>query len=753
MSAIVKNCKQRKNGFYGIKPRESGSRGTHSQTSLFVCSASHSKNTGSYKCLAKNSEGMASAETYLNVLEKPTVQIQSADVFDEIELNCTATGNPIPSVSWQKESSNGSFVAVPGKDGEWVKWSSVIQLPKDAAGTYRCVAVNTLGSDNKTEKLQSVGPPVLGTFQGGRNHKSSKELVVGMLICGGLLLGLVLVVVAILYRRKKKYGGFFILTLPPRPDYIMKLDPERSLLEQTNMLPYDALWEFPRERIHKVKPLGSGAFGQVFLAQATGIIAFDPRGSTKRKPRRRRSRFGSTSRPYYNDKKVTAVAVKCLKDGATEAEYKDLLSELKILIHIGEHKNIVNLLGACTKGLERDLWIIIEYCEHGNLLEFLRKRRDIFTATWTAPTEHADVTFTTIDLYICALQVARAMEFLASRRCVHRDLAARNVLVGENYVLKVADFGLARDIYKDEHYVKTTAGLLPVKWMAIEALVDRIYTPKSDVWSFGVLLWELFTLGGNPYPGHPANEVYQYLMEGHRMDIPHDCPDEMYELMCLCWQHSPDDRPSFGDLVGRVDKLLDDRTNEAGEGYLELADDMGDLQEPTFEDEYLDPEVKLLPSPSSLTSEERMNFPLPPLPQDEIELDTFHALADPEAEEKQKFIVLDSPKKKRSDRVDSELEKVRKDTLEREKDGREGSFFSDKEQLRSYDEDRDICERNSGVFDLPIAPEPSNAHSLEVPPQETGYYDDKRPPPQEEVQCKTGNGFLSRQLSNRYVNS
>ena len=180
---------------------------------------------------------------------------------------------------------------------------------------------------------------------------------------------------------------------------------------------------------------------------------------------------------------------------------------------------------------------------------------------------------------------------------------------------------------------------------------------------------------------------------------------------------------------------------------------MGDLQEPTFEDEYLDPEVKLLPSPSSLTSEDRMNFPLPPLPQDEIELDTFHALADPEAEEKQKFIVLDSPKKKRSDRVDSELEKVRKDTLEREKDGREGSFFSDKEQLRSYDEDRDICERNSGVFDLPIAPEPSNAHTLEVPPQETGYYDDKRPPPQEGVQCKTGNGFLSRQLSNRYVNS
>lgn len=751
ISGSIKECKRHhRSGFYKIAP-EAEDEGDEWQTSLLVCFASHSDNTGAYKCKATNNQGNASDVTYLDVLEEPIPDIKTVDLnSNETMLTCIATGNPAPSVLWQKKDENETFVPVPGKRGIWVSSPSTIYVSRDADEIYRCVAKNKLGENFKTTQVQSnPDPEASGTTN--NVDKPSKAPMIGMLVFGGLMFLFVLVVVAILYQRKKRYGGFFILTLPPPPDYIKNLDPERSLLEQTHKLPYDPQWEFPRERLQMVKPLGSGAFGQVFLAEATGIIAFDPRGSTKRKATRRRSRFGSTSRPYYNDKRVTSVAVKSLKDGASEAEYKDLLSELKILIHIGEHKNIVNLLGACTKGMERDLWIIIEYCSHGNLLEFLRKRRDIFEATWTTPTEHADVTFTTIDLYISALQVARAMEFLTTRRCVHRDLAARNVLVDENYVLKVADFGLARDIYKDEHYVKTTAGLLPVKWMAIEALVDRIYTHKSDVWSFGVLLWELFTLGGNPYPGLPANEVYQYLMEGQRMDNPLNCPDEMYEIMCHCWQHSADDRPSFSNLVAQIDKLLDDKTNETGEGYLDLehAEDTPDLQEPTFEDEYLDPEVRLLPSPGSPGSEDRMNYPLPPLPTEEIELETFDNFPDSKTEEMQKFLLLDSPKQRRTDRIDSELEKVRKDTLEREKSKESlGQCVSEKEQLRSDDEDRDICERNSGVFEFRPA-----THNLEVPPQETGYYAEQRPPSENEVNFKSGSGFRGRQPSNRYVNS
>ncbi|OWK07999.1 FGFR2, partial [Cervus elaphus hippelaphus] len=111
--------------------------------------------------------------------------------------------------------------------------------------------------------------------------------------------------------------------------------------------------------------------------------------------------------------------------------------------------------------------------------------------------------------------------------CIHRDLAARNVLVTENNVMKIADFGLARDINNIDYYKKTTNGRLPVKWMAPEALFDRVYTHQSDVWSFGVLMWEIFTLGGSPYPGIPVEELFKLLKEGHRMDKPANCTNEL----------------------------------------------------------------------------------------------------------------------------------------------------------------------------------------------------------------------------------
>ncbi|CAB4006861.1 vascular endothelial growth factor receptor 2-like, partial [Paramuricea clavata] len=256
--------------------------------------------------------------------------------------------------------------------------------------------------------------------------------------------------------RKKAYGGFYILTLPPLTDYIKKLDPHTPLTEQTNKLPYDAEWEFPRNRLKFSRELGCGAFGKVFLADAMGIVAFDPRGSTKRRPSRRR--FGGSIRRnhYVNNNKMTKVAVKTLKEDSGETEYKDLLSELKILIHVGEHKNIVNLLGACTKGRESELWVIIEFCSNGNLLQFLRNRRDIYETEWKGVSKDPNFQLTMTDLVIAAYQVARGMEFLASRLCIHRDLATRNILVTENYVIKIADFGLARDVGEESQYVKTS---------------------------------------------------------------------------------------------------------------------------------------------------------------------------------------------------------------------------------------------------------------------------------------------------------
>lgn len=148
------------------------------------------------------------------------------------------------------------------------------------------------------------------------------------------------------------------------------------------------------------------------------------------------------------------------------------------------------------------------------------------------------------------------MEYLATKLCIHRDLAARNVLVGEGHVMKIADFGLTRSIPNNDYYRKTTDGRLPVKWMAPEALFDRRYTVKSDVWSFGVLLWEIFSRGGNPYPSVPVEKLFDLLKGGYRMERPSDASLEVYDVIMACWQQLPDDRPSFSELVRDFDSLL-----------------------------------------------------------------------------------------------------------------------------------------------------------------------------------------------------
>ncbi|RWR99499.1 fibroblast growth factor receptor 3-like protein [Dinothrombium tinctorium] len=133
--------------------------------------------------------------------------------------------------------------------------------------------------------------------------------------------------------------------------------------------------------------------------------------------------------------------------------------------------------------------------------------------------------------------------------------------------MKIADFGLARDLQSIDYYRKTTDGRLPVKWMAPEALFDQLYTTQSDVWSFGILLWEIMTLGGTPYPSIPVEKLFHLLKEGHRMEKPSGCPKDMYLLMRDCWKHHPEDRPSFTEIVITLDLML---TVASDQEYLDL---------------------------------------------------------------------------------------------------------------------------------------------------------------------------------------
>ncbi|XP_029462343.1 angiopoietin-1 receptor isoform X2 [Rhinatrema bivittatum] len=247
-------------------------------------------------------------------------------------------------------------------------------------------------------------------------------------------------------------------------------------------------------------------------------------------------------------------AIKRMKEYASKDDHRDFAGELEVLCKLGHHPNIINLLGACEhRGY---LYLAIEYAPHGNLLDFLRKSRVLETDPAFAIANSTASTLSSQQLLHFAADVARGMEYLSQKQFIHRDLAARNILVGENYVAKIADFGLTRG---QEVYVKKTMGRLPVRWMAIESLNYSVYTTNSDVWSYGVLLWEIVSLGGTPYCGMTCAELYEKLPQGYRLEKPLNCDDEVYDLMRQCWREKPYERPSFAQILVSLNRMLEER--------------------------------------------------------------------------------------------------------------------------------------------------------------------------------------------------
>ncbi|XP_012634397.1 proto-oncogene tyrosine-protein kinase receptor Ret [Microcebus murinus] len=309
-------------------------------------------------------------------------------------------------------------------------------------------------------------------------------------------------------------------------------------------IPEDPKWEFPRKNLVLGKTLGEGEFGKVVKATA----------------------FRLKGRAGY-----TTVAVKMLKENASPSELRDLLSEFNLLKQVN-HPHVIKLYGACSQ--DGPLLLIVEYAKYGSLRGFLRESRKVGPgyvgsggSRNSSSLDHPDERALTMgDLISFAWQISRGMQYLAEMKLVHRDLAARNILVAEGRKMKISDFGLSRDVYEEDSYVKRSKGRIPVKWMAIESLFDHIYTTQSDVWSFGVLLWEIVTLGGNPYPGIPPERLFNLLKTGHRMERPDNCSEEMYRLMLQCWKQEADKRPVFADISKELEKMM-----VKSRDYLDLA--------------------------------------------------------------------------------------------------------------------------------------------------------------------------------------
>nr|XP_020027378.1 fibroblast growth factor receptor 2 isoform X4 [Castor canadensis] len=545
---------------------------------------------GNYTCVVENEYGSINHTYHLDVVERsphrPILQAglpanASTVVGGDVEFVCKVYSDAQPHIQWIKHvEKNGSKY---GPDGlpylKVLKHSGInssnaevlalFNVTEADAGEYICKVSNYIGQAN-----QSAWLTVLPKQQAPVREKeitASPDYLEIAIYCIGVFLIACMVVTVILCRMK---------TTTKKPDFssqpavhkltkriplrrqvsaessssmnsntpLVRITTRLSSTADTPMLagvseyelPEDPKWEFPRDKLTLGKPLGEGCFGQVVMAEAVGI--------DKDKP-----------------KEAATVAVKMLKDDATEKDLSDLVSEMEMMKMIGKHKNIINLLGACTQ--DGPLYVIVEYASKGNLREYLRARRPPGMEYSYDINRVPEEQMTFKDLVSCTYQLARGMEYLASQKCIHRDLAARNVLVTENNVMKIADFGLARDINNIDYYKKTTNGRLPVKWMAPEALFDRVYTHQSDVWSFGVLMWEIFTLGGSPYPGIPVEELFKLLKEGHRMDKPANCTSELYMMMRDCWHAVPSQRPTFKQLVEDLDRILTLTTNEE---YLDL---------------------------------------------------------------------------------------------------------------------------------------------------------------------------------------
>lgn len=269
---------------------------------------------------------------------------------------------------------------------------------------------------------------------------------------------------------------------------------------------------FPRSNLHPITTLGRGEFGEVFLAKAQGIDAGG---------------------------KDAVVLVKALqtRDEQLQMDFRremDMFSKLN-------HANVVRLLGQCREAEPH--YMILEYVDLGDLKQFLRISKSKDEKSKGLSTRHK--------VSLCS-QVALGMEHLSNNRFVHKDLAARNCLVSAQRVVKISALGLNKDVYNSEYYHLRQAWV-PLRWMPPEAVQEDDFSTKSDIWSFGVLMWEVFSLGEMPFTAMPDDEVLAGLQNSSlKLSAPENCSSRFYKLMQRCWALSPKDRPSFSDIANTL---------------------------------------------------------------------------------------------------------------------------------------------------------------------------------------------------------
>uniref|UniRef100_A0A4W2DLC2 receptor protein-tyrosine kinase n=1 Tax=Bos indicus x Bos taurus TaxID=30522 RepID=A0A4W2DLC2_BOBOX len=600
------------------------------------------EDAGHYRCVAKNSLGTAYSKLVKLEVEEESEPEQETKVFARIlrapeshnvtfgsfvTLHCTATGIPVPTITWIE---NGNSVSS-GSIQESVKdrvIDSRLQLFITKPGLYTCIATNKHGEkfstakaaatisiaewreyclavkelfcaqewlvvEEKTHrelyrsgmllfsmpdcnKLPSMHwdpmactrlpylafPPMTSSKPSvdipNAPSSSSPSFSVSPAYSMTVIISImssfavfVLLTITTLYccrrrkqwKNKKRESAAVTLTTLPSELLLDRLHPNPMYQRMPLLLnPKLLSLEYPRNNIEYVRDIGEGAFGRVFQARAPGLLPYEP---------------------------FTMVAVKMLKEEASADMQADFQREAALMAEF-DNPNIVKLLGVCAVG--KPMCLLFEYMAYGDLNEFLRSMAPHpgrgLSPSDLPPGSQASSPgpppLSCAEQLCIARQVAAGMAYLSERKFVHRDLATRNCLVGENMVVKIADFGLSRNIYSADYYKANENDAIPIRWMPPESIFYNRYTTESDVWAYGVVLWEIFSYGLQPYYGMAHEEVIYYVRDGNILSCPENCPLELYNLMRLCWSKVPADRPSFSSIHRILERMCERAEGSGG---------------------------------------------------------------------------------------------------------------------------------------------------------------------------------------------
>uniref|UniRef100_A0A8C4GNK7 Tyrosine-protein kinase receptor n=1 Tax=Dicentrarchus labrax TaxID=13489 RepID=A0A8C4GNK7_DICLA len=556
------------NGLHSINAQEARvyDNNTIHSINITLVNVSREDNNFLLTCTATNIVGMTNASVQLTVHFPPSiVKLKEPERRHDTCIEFTVRGSPHPTLRWfyqNKEITHTEYVR-PDMDiyQDYIEGCLTFKNPTHHNnGNYTLEASNYLGVATNTVYGHFLDKPfdVTPTAQ----TPKPEEETFGVSIAVGLA-GFACVMLLVLFLLINKYGprskfgmkgpvavisgeedsasplhhvnhGIISpCTLDAGPDAVVIGMTRIPVIENPQYFRHGHNCNKPTTYVQHIKrrdiilkrELGEGAFGKVFLAECYNL------SPTK-------------------DKML--VAVKTLKD-PTLAARKDFQREAELLTNL-QHEHIVKFYGVCVDG--DPLIMVFEYMKHGDLNKFLRAHGpDAMILVDGQPLQTNGELGLSQMLHI-ASQIAAGMIYLASQHFVHRDLATRNCLVGNGLLVKIGDFGMSRDIYSTDYYRVGGHTMLPIRWMPPESIMYRKFTTESDVWSFGVILWEIFTYGKQPWFQLANNEVIECITQGRVLERPRLCPKEVYDIMLGCWQREPQQRLNIKDIQKMLFTLM-----------------------------------------------------------------------------------------------------------------------------------------------------------------------------------------------------